>query len=253
MDAKTIRRGRLYDELAYLWPVLSPPDDYVMEARIWHAILREKLGPGRRRILELGAGAGHNLSHLASEFDFSVVDASEPMLDLLAQSNPSVERRQGDMRTVRLGRKFAAVLIHDAIGYMLTPIDLRAALATAFEHLEPGGVFITCPDFFRESFSDPTVEHYTRSKDNIELTYVEYTYDPDPADTTIESVMIFFVRRNGRLQIELDRHVFGLFPIATWISLMDDVGFAVEVRRCPVEGQDTVLTFLIGVPQQGND
>ena len=102
--------------------------------------LRKHLGPGRHRLLELGVGGGHNLSHLTSEFDAAAVDLSPQMLELSRRLNPTVEHHLGDMRTVRLpGQVFDAVLIHDAICYMQTEDDLRAAFATARVHLRPGG------------------------------------------------------------------------------------------------------------------
>ena len=52
------------------------------------------------------------------------------------------------MRSIRLGRTFKAVLIHDAISYMLTEGDLGDAFGTARAHLEPGGVLIVAPDWF---------------------------------------------------------------------------------------------------------
>jgi len=122
----------LYDKLAYLWPVISPPEDYADEAAYWREALRRRLGPGRHCLLELGVGGGHNLSHLAGEFDAVAVDISPKMLELSRRLNPAVEHHLGDMRTFRLpGRAFDAVLIHDAVSYMLTEDDLRAAFAPA--------------------------------------------------------------------------------------------------------------------------
>ena len=39
-------------------------------------VIREELGPGRHKLLELGVGGGHNLSHLISDFDCTAVDLS---------------------------------------------------------------------------------------------------------------------------------------------------------------------------------
>ena len=60
------------------------------------------------------------------------------------------------MRTLRLGRTFDAVLVHDAICYMTTEADLRAAMTTAFEHLRPGGAAVFLPDHVRETFAAGT-------------------------------------------------------------------------------------------------
>jgi uncharacterized membrane protein len=62
------------------------------------------------------------------------------------------------MRSVRLGRLFDAVFIHDAISYMRTETDLRAAIQTAFVHCRPGGVALFAPDHLRESFR-PSTDH----------------------------------------------------------------------------------------------
>lgn len=175
-------------------------------------------------------GAGHNLSYLTGEFSATAVDTSPEMLNLCKEINPGVKLHQGDMRDMRLGSKFDAVLIHDAIVYMLSEDDLMRTFATAAAHLEEGGIFITCPDYYLDTFSGPCVEYFTRSGGVLELTYVEYAYDPDPSDTIMEIIFSFFIREKGRLRIEHDRHITGLFSRATWIKLMEEAGFSVEPR-----------------------
>jgi SAM-dependent methyltransferase len=246
MDTACIKMDRLYGDLAYLWPLVSPPEDYAAEARCWRDVLRRKLGPGRHSILELGVGGGHNLSHLTADFEATAVDLSPDMLGLSKRLNPGVEHLVGDMRTVRLGRKFKAVFIHDAISYMRTEADLRATFDTAAVHLEAGGVFITSPDRFRESFHDPCVDSSTRSDGRTELTFIEYTHDPDPADTTVETIMFYLIRTDGRLQIELDRHITGLFSRRRWLDLMEQAGFQVEQCPCGPEDSPQSSVLLVG-------
>ena len=246
MDSEDIRPNRLYDDLAYLWPVLSPPEEYAEEAGHWRTTLHELLGQGRHVVLDLGAGGGHNISHLTADFDVTAVDVSEGMLAHSLRLNPSVKHHLGDMRHVRLGEKFAAVLIHDAISYMLTEDDLRLAIQTAAAHLNPGGVLIMAPDHYRDTFQGPYVDHRTHSGEGIQLTYCDYTYDPDPADTTIETVYTYFIQRGSRLQIEHDRHVTGLFPKSTWARLMAEVGFTFEERTYHLIEDDLDYTLLTG-------
>ncbi len=232
MQTADIKMNRLYGDLAHLWPLVSPPEDYAGEARAWREVLRSRLGPGRHPILELGVGGGHNLSHLTADFEATAVDLSEEMLRHSRRLNPDVEHLVGDMRTVRLGRKFKAVLIHDAISHMLTEDDLRAAFATAAAHLEPGGVFITSPDHFRETFGDPSVDSSTRSDGETELTFIEYQHLQDPAGTTVEVILFYLIRRRGEVRLELDRLVTGLFPRQRWLDLMKEAGFQVQQHPC---------------------
>ena len=122
--------NRLYGDLAWLWPIMSPPEEYADEAGYWLRALRSRLPSGRRRVLELGTGGGHFLHQLTGEYDATAVDLSEAMLAHSRRLNPGVAHHVGDMRSVRLGETFDAVLIHDAIDYMTTEDELRAAFET---------------------------------------------------------------------------------------------------------------------------
>jgi SAM-dependent methyltransferase len=238
---------RMYHEFAHFWKLVSPPEDYENEASFWLKALREKLGPGQYDLLELGVGGGNNLSFIKKGFNATAVDQSEEMLAQCRKINPDVELHQGDMRTVRLGRKFNAVVIHDAISYMQTEDDLRQVFETVAAHLEPGGVFVTSPDYFRETFAPPRVNHGTNSDGTTEFTNIEYQWDPDPADTTYEAIMFFMIRSKEGLKIEQDRHVFGLFPLQAWLDLMTKAGFTAETQDYPVHEGGIKGYLLVGV------
>lgn len=224
---------RLYRELAYLWPLISPPEEYREEAEVWREAILGKLGEGRHRILELGVGGGHNLSHLTQDFQAAAADISPQMLELSRKLNPGVEHHLGDMRTLRLGETFDAVLIHDAISYMLTEGDLAATFGTAKVHLRPGGLLILAPDWIKDDFRAPMVFHWERNQGNIQLTVQEYLRDPDPSDTEIESAYTYTIVEAGQERVEQDTHTTGLFPMATWNRLLEEAGFRVETARLP--------------------
>jgi hypothetical protein len=253
MKPRDIKPNRMYNDLAHLWPLISPPEDYATEAEDWRDAIRSKLGPGRHEILELGVGGGHNLSHLTADFQATAVDSSEGMLKHSTKLNPDVEHHVGDMRTVRLGKKFKAVIIHDAINYMLTEADLKATFATAKTHLEPGGVFITAPDYFRETYRDPRVDSSTRSDGKTELTFIEFDYDTNPEDTTVETIMFYLIRDADGLRIEQDRHVTGLFPLQTWLDLMAEAGFTVEQFLCKHGNDSRQSILLVGTIEGGTE
>ena len=225
----------LYDKLAYLWPVISPPEDYAEEAGHWRRALRQYLGPGRRRLLELGVGGGHNLSHLTAEFDAAAVDVSPRMLELSRRLNPTVEHHLGDMRTFRLpGQTFDAVLIHDAVSYMLTEDDLRAAFATARAHLRPGGLLLVAPDLVRDTFRPGMKLRWSTKQEGVEVITEETVHDRDPSDTLVESHFTYTITEKGARRVERDIHVTGLFPIATWTALLEEAGF--DTQRIPLPG-----------------
>ena len=241
----------LYDELAYLWPVISPPEDYAEEAVYWRDALRRYLGDGRHSLLELGVGGGHNLSHLTVEFDAVAVDISPNMLELSQRLNPTVEHHLGDMRTFRLpGRVFDAVLIHDAICYMLTENDLRAVFATARAHLRTGGLLLVAPDLVRDTFRPGMKLSWSTEKDGVQIATEETVYDSNPDDTVVESHFRYTITERGAQRVEQDIHVTGLFPISTWLVLMEEAGFRTDRIPLPGDGDGCGEHLFCGVMTQ---
>ncbi len=116
------------------------------------AYIRELLAthrPGAASLLDLGCGTGRH-ARLLAEAGLTVtgVDRSEEMLAVARRSaaaDPAaaLEFLPGDLRTVRLGRTFDAVVsLFHVISYQTGNDDLKAAFATVREHLAPGGIFI---------------------------------------------------------------------------------------------------------------
>jgi len=220
---------RLYRDLASWFPLLTPPEDYAEEAELYAGLIEERSGLGRTEtLLELGSGGGHNASHLKRRFKLTLVDLSPDMLQVSRRLNPECEHLVGDMRWARLGRQFDTVLIHDAISYMTSEKDLRAALDTAFVHSAPGGVALFAPDYVRESFK-PATQTGGSDGEARALRYLEWSWDPDPADTTYTVDMAYLLRDEaGEVDVALDRHILGLFPRATWQRLIESAGFRFE-------------------------
>jgi SAM-dependent methyltransferase len=232
---------RLYGDLAWTWPIISPPEHYVDEAGQFRDAIRKYARIEVKTLLDLGCGGGHNDWMLKKYFAVTGVDISEAMLALARNLNPEVTCLQGDMRTVRLGRTFAAVMIADSIDYMLSEDDLRAAFATAYTHLNRGGVFCTYAEVTRESFRQNQTEAATTSRGDVQITFIENCYDPDASDTTYENTFVYLIRRGGQLEIQTDRHLGGVFPVETWHRLLQEVGF--EVNRLDF-GDEGVERFI---------
>lgn len=223
---------RLYRELAEWWPLLSAPEEYAEEAADYTRLILESVQGDAHEVLELGSGGGNNASHMKAHFSLMLVDRSSGMLDVSRRLNPECEHVEGDMRSVRLGRTFDAVFVHDAIAYITTEEDLRGVFDTAFEHCRPGGVALFVPDYVRETF-ETAVDHGGHDGPDRALRYLEWTWDPDPSDTTHRMDMTYvFHEPDGSVHIELDQHVCGVFPRATWLELIERAGF--EVRAVPL-------------------
>jgi len=220
---------RLYDELADWFHLLTAPAEYGDEAAFILDLLRSHVDGPLETLLELGSGGGNTASHLRAHLRLTLTDLAPAMLDLSRNLNPGCEHLLGDMRSVRLGRAFDAVLIHDAVMYMTTEADLRAAFETAFVHLRPGGAAVIAPDCVRETFQ-PKTDHGGHDGSGRALRYLEWSYDPDPDDTTFVTDFALLLREGSDdVRVRFDRHVEGLFPRATWLDLLGAVGFAASV------------------------
>jgi SAM-dependent methyltransferase len=216
---------KLYDELASWWPLMSAPEEYEEEAAFYRATLEAAGGQPLRTVLELGSGGGNNASHLKRHFEMVLVEPSVGMRAVSSALNPECEHVAGDMRTVRLGRQFDAVFVHDAVCYMTTEADLRLAIDTAFMHCAPGGTALFAPDAIRETFQ-PSTEHGGNDNATHALRWMAWTWDPDPSDSTYVVDYAYLLRTPDRaVRVEHDRHVEGLFSRADWLGLLSDAGF----------------------------
>ena len=219
---------KLYGELASWYHLLSSPADYAEEAEFARKLIVEACSSAPATVLELGSGGGNNASHLKASFQMTLVDLSEGMIELSRTLNPECEHIQGDMKSIRLGRTFDVVFIHDAIMYMTNEHDLRLVLRTALLHCKAGGVLLVMPDVLKETFVSLTTHggHDSQTGDGRAIRYIEWTFDPDPTDTTYTVDFAYLLREcNQPVRVVHDSHVFGIFSRDTWLGLLHDVGF----------------------------
>jgi trans-aconitate methyltransferase len=164
------------------------------------------------------------------------------MRALSESQNPECEHDSGDMRDLRLGRTFDAVLVHDAIVYLRTEAEVRACADTAFAHLRPGGVAVFAPDCTRESFHECTEVH-ENSAGSRSLRCLAWSWDPDSADTTYTVDYAFMLRDENGVRVVHDRHLEGLFADATWVRILEAARFQVERLSRPLdEGEPSLYT-----------
>jgi trans-aconitate methyltransferase len=220
---------RLYGELAGWWPLISPPGEYTQEATYLAAVLSSTAAIPVHDVLDLGSGGGHVAMHLKDRFTLTLADISGDMLDVSGRLNPQCRHVRGDMRTMRLGQQFDAVLTHDAIDYVTSRADLAMVIATAFEHCRPGGIAVFVPDYVKDDFRALTGgggggEDETGRK----ATFRERTWDPDPADDWVQAEYEFILREaDGTVDVVKETHRLGVFARETWRQLLVAAGFLV--------------------------
>ncbi len=236
----------LYTELAGWWQLVSPTEDYADEAAFFKQLFQAE---NAKTILELGSGGGNVAWFLKRDFKLTLTDLSGAMLAESRKQNPELEHIEGDMRALRLGRTFDGVLIHDAIMYMRSEEDLRAALVTAYEHCKPGGVMVIVPDWVAETFQ-PGTTHEGADAGERGVRYLEWTWDANPEDTEVNYEFILALKEGDELRTVVDRQTVGVFPRATWPRLLKDAGFEPRIVEDPSTDGEHIEVFVGHKPSQ---
>ncbi len=98
---------------------------------------------GKRRVLDLGCGAGRPIAAYLLDRGCLVtgVDASRPMIELFARDLPRAVALHADMRTLRLDQDFDLVIAWDSF-FHLSPDDQRATFPVFQAHVAPRGVLL---------------------------------------------------------------------------------------------------------------
>jgi SAM-dependent methyltransferase len=235
----------MYHDLAGWWHLLSDPSDYAEEAGAFVRLLLAT-DPPTGTVLELGSGGGNNAFHMKPHFRMTLSDISEEMVDASRLLNPECEHVVGDMRELRLGRTFDAVFVHDAIMYMLTEDDLRAAMTTAFAHCRAGGITLFVPDSVAETFRSQT-RHGGHDGTQRSMRYLEWDHAPKEGSTTFVTDFAFILQdEEGVTHVERDIHTLGLFGRSTWLQLLEEVGFQARIDRSDPYGRE----IFIGVREE---
>ena len=213
----------MYSDLAPWFHLLTHPSDYWDEAAFVTRVVDDVAVGEATTLLELGSGGGNNASHLKARFTCTLTDISPDMLALSRTLNPECEHLEGDMRSLRLGREFDVVFIHDAISYLTTEEDLRAAIETAAVHVRPGGVVILTPDATTEIFQPNTDHGGHDGEDGRSLRFLEWTHAA--TGSTYEVDYLIIARGPGEDErVVHDRHTLGVFPRSIWEGLIAQAG-----------------------------
>ena len=218
------RSYRLYSELASWWPLLVDRNHCSDQSALYTALMDQALGRRAMDILELGSGSGALASHFEPDRQVVLTDISTEMLSVSERNNPDKTHVQCDMRTVRLPQQFDAVLLHDAVMYITSPVDLVKVCKTAAAHLKPHGVFLVLPDVVKEDFKEMTVNGGSLGQPGAQL--MEWHWDPNPYDHTFQIDMTLLLKdKDGVMESIHEQHQLALFDRRTYVLSLREAGF----------------------------
>lgn len=242
-----MKSSRLYKDLAWLWPLWEDVKVYRQESQQFARLIKKHASIKVRSLLDIGCGGGKNDFYLKKHFAVTGIDKSSGMLANAKKLNPECQYLRRDMRNFKLRRQFDSVFINDAIIYMTNRTDLLKAFQMAHAHLKADGVMISYPDRCKERFKQNETTVWTTKRGDMDLTFIENNYDPDPKDETFETTFVYLIRKKGKLRVEQDFHLCGLFSLSMWRRLLKKTGF--EVIEEQHEDSEDIPVFVCLKPK----
>src|SRR5580704_6923916 len=165
-----------YSKLAKIYDALYSFKNYEAEARRLHEIISAKKTSPDNALLDVACGTGNHLSFLRRNYSVEGIDLTPEMLEVARSRLPELTFHQGDMRTFDLGRRFDVVTcLFSSIGYMKSPLDLRAAIINMARHLQPGGVLIIEPWLTEQTWQPGGIQALSVDKPDFKIARMNTT------------------------------------------------------------------------------
>ncbi|HPM03326.1 MAG TPA: class I SAM-dependent methyltransferase [Candidatus Cloacimonadota bacterium] len=184
----------IFKNYSNYYDLLYADKDYQKEASYVDQLIQQN-SPSAKTILNLGCGTGkRDIEFAHMGYEVMGIDLSKEMIDIANRenTNPSkLQFEQGDIRTVRLNRKFDVVVsLFHVMSYQTTNEDLWSAFETARCHLKEGGLFIFDCWYGPGVLTDPPVTRVKRmGNENIDVLRIaepEMHYDRNTVDVNYE-------------------------------------------------------------------
>ena len=137
-----------FKKYSYYYDLLYKDKNYEAEADYVKAKLLQKK-QSIKTVLEFGSGTGQHARLLSQRgFEMCGVERSKTMIEKARSETDrlglqSIQFEQGDLRSVRIGKKFDAVIaLFHVLSYQTSNADAQAMFETAATHIETGGIFL---------------------------------------------------------------------------------------------------------------
>ena len=233
----------MYDKSARIYDLLyvgSGIKDYPVEAAELHRIIQEE-SPAAQTLLDVACGTGAHLVEMQRWYAVEGVDLSPAMLAVARPRLPGIPLREGDMRTLDLGRTFDAVTcLFSSIGYMTDPGEMRTAIARLAAHVAPGGVLIVDgwirPGQWRDNFRPDSPD--VASDDDVTVVRLSISHR-EGSITELE--MHHLVQTDAGIEYFMEPHRLRLTETDEYVSAVMDAGLEARVIPDYMPNRDRIV------------
>lgn len=207
----------VFELYAHYYDLLYKDKDYDGETEYIHQLV-QRFAPRTNSILELGCGTGKHAALLTSKgYRVCGVDQSHAMLEQANKNRLSLASRkasqlefiQGDIRKIRLKRKFDSVIaLFHVISYQTSNEDLQQTFTNVKKHMAAEGIFIFDVWYGPAVLKGPLEIRIKRLEDtNIEVTRIaEPAVDWDRHTVDVNYQVFINEKDTGRIEQIKETH-----------------------------------------------
>jgi SAM-dependent methyltransferase len=190
------------------YDLLYRDKDYHRESEYIVDVL-SRFGFDGKHIMEFGSGTGKH-ANILTELGFHV-SGIEKSADMIAQANVNdmFSLMQGDIRNIRLGYQFDAVLsLFHVMSYQIENEDVHSVFSNASLHLKPGGLFVFDVWFTPAVYTiKPTVRIKKLGDSDTEIVRVAEPQIDHERNVVDVSYTIFVKNKNsGNVDVVEEKH-----------------------------------------------
>ncbi len=225
MAQEVYKKAELYD-------IFSSQQDFRKETNFIIKVVKKFKKTKENSLLNVGCGTGNHDKFLKKHFNVFGIDLNKDILRLAKKKNPKIQYKLGDMKSFKLNKTFNIITaLTGVISYNYSYKELKKTLTNLYNHLEKGGILIFNWAVVKEvAFEKGEKINFTTvaafSIKDADCVLINNAYDPDRKDTTMESHLIFLIRKNkGPLKVIVDKHLQGLFELKKVRKILKDIGF----------------------------
>jgi ubiquinone/menaquinone biosynthesis C-methylase UbiE len=215
-----------YGKFARFYDKMRTDVPYETGAEYLFSIWR-KLGITPKSVLDLGCGTG-SASLILSErgFDVTGIDLSEAMIKIAKSKTKKVKFLVGDMRTLKLEKKFDVVVcLCDSLNYLLKESEIKETFKRVYGVLKKGGAFI----FDVNTIYKITTSWLSKGCTDFDYMHVCWQNNVDREMNSNRVVVDFFVKeKNGKFDHFQEIHGERGYPLEFLKKTLEKTGFRLE-------------------------
>ncbi|MDP3065835.1 MAG: class I SAM-dependent methyltransferase [Methanobacteriaceae archaeon] len=222
-EQELYRKYAQYYDLIYDWMDYPGESEFITEI-----VALNKKSDGLE-LLDVACGTGGHAQYLKDSFNVMGVDLNPEMLEIARKKLPDVNFVQGDMKNLKLNKKFDFVVcLFSAINYNSNLQELRETFERFYNILKPGGVLLFDLGFCLENWDEGRMLVDAAVEGDLQLARI---CQSRLQNRVFNANFVFLVKNDGVMDFEIDQHFIGVFPTKDVKNILEELGMECHIHQ----------------------